>query len=130
VIDVAAGSPARPSDSPYEALSPATVGHLRLLSASGVQLDIDGLRAWVDGRLIHLALKEFQVLQALMENAGKVLTRRDLLDRVWGSGYADNNKTLEVHIRRLRRKLEPRPDTTERIRTVRGVGYIFDLTDR
>jgi two-component system response regulator RegX3 len=125
-----AAPPARSPDSPYEALSPATVGHLRLLRASGVELDIDGLRAWVEGQLVHLPLKEFEVLRALMESAGKVLSRRDLLDRAWGSGYADNNKTLEVHIGRLRRKLEPCPESPERIRTVRGVGYIFDLTDR
>jgi len=129
VIDVAAAPAAPPPDSRYESLSPPTVGHLRLLRASGVELDLDGLRARVDGALVHLPLKEFELLRTLMENTGKVLRRRQLLDQVWGDGYPDNNKTLEVHIRRLRRKLEPHADSPVRIRTIRSVGYIFDLTD-
>jgi two-component system response regulator RegX3 len=129
VIAVAAAPPAPPPDSPYETLSPPTVGRLRLLRASGVELDLDGLRARVDGALVHLPLKEFELLRALMENTGKVVCRRELLDKVWGTGYSDHNKTLEVHIRRLRRKLESCDDSPVRIRTIRGVGYIFDLTD-
>jgi two-component system response regulator RegX3 len=113
----------------YETLQPATVGHLRLLSASGVKLDLDGVQAWVEDTPIQLPLKEFELLRLLMENAGRVLSRRDILDRVWGEGYGDSNKTLDVHVRRIRRKIEAQPHSPVRIRTVRGVGYIFDLID-
>jgi two-component system response regulator RegX3 len=113
-----------------ETLQPDTVGHLRLLAASGVVLDLDGVQVFVDGGRVQLPLKEFALLSVLMGNAGKVLSRRELLDQVWGSGYPDANKTLDVHVRRLRRKIEPRPGSPVRIRTARGVGYLFDLTDQ
>ncbi|MGI5243142.1 winged helix-turn-helix domain-containing protein [Dactylosporangium sp. CA-139066] len=113
----------------YELVAPATAGHLRVLSVGGVQLDLDGLRLWVDGRQVHLPLKEFELLRELMQQAGRVISRRELLDRIWGKDYADVNKTLEVHIKRLRAKVEADCHRPERIRTVRGVGYIFDLAD-
>lgn len=111
---------------PYETVRPATIGHLRLLSANGVGIDLDGRRVFADGREIRLAPKEFELLHLLLDNAGRALSRRDLLDAIWGAGYDPGNKTLEVHIRRLRRKLDPQ-SSTPRIRTVRGVGYVFDV---
>jgi two-component system response regulator RegX3 len=98
----------------------------RLLRCNGVELDVDGIRARVDGALIHLPLKEFQLLQTLMESPGRVIARRELIDLVWGPGYADSTNTLDVHILRLRRKLEPAPNSVRRIRTVRRLGYVFD----
>jgi len=108
----------------YETFQPATIGHLRLLRANGVALDIDGYRAFADGTEVTLARKEYALLRVLLENAGRVLTRRQLLDAVWRPGYTDHNKTLEVHVRRLRCKLGP---ARSRIRTVRGIGYVFDI---
>lgn len=129
-VTAAAAAAGRPSFlRRYETLQPETVGHPRMLAASGVQLDLDGVRVFVDGCRVQLPLKEFELLSVLMRNAGSVLSRRDLLDQVWGSNYPDANKTLDVHVRRLRRKIESRPDSPVRIRTVRGVGYLFDLTD-
>jgi two-component system response regulator RegX3 len=102
------------------------MGHLRLLRVNGVGIDLDGHRVFTDGTEVSLAPKEFELLHVLLENAGRALSRRFLLDAVWGTGYADGNKTLEVHIRRLRRKLDPQ-SASPRIRTVRGVGYVFDV---
>ena len=112
--------------STYETVRPTTLGHLRLLRANGVGIDLDGHRVFADGREISLAPKEFELLHLLLENAGRALSRRQLLDAVWGQGYGDGNKTLEVHIRRLRRKIDPQAPSP-RIRTVRGVGYVFDI---
>lgn len=97
----------------------------RSLNVNGVSLDLDGYRVFADGTEIALPRKEYDLLRALMENAGRALSRRALLDIVWRPGYADRNKTLDVHIRRLRHKLDP-GSATPRIRTVRGVGYVFD----
>ena len=110
----------------YEPLQPSTVGRLRLLRVNGVVLDLDGYRAFADGAELTLARKEYALLRILMENAGRVLSRRDLLDAVWRPGYADGTKTLDVHIRRLRGKLDP-GSAAPRIRTVRGIGYVFDI---
>lgn len=101
-----------------------SAGHRRL-DVNGVVLDRDGYRAFADGAEIALARKEYDLLWVLVENAGRVLTRRSLLDVVWQPGYVDHTRTLEVHIRRLRRKLDP-DSGASRIRTVRGVGYVFD----
>jgi two-component system response regulator RegX3 len=111
---------------PYETVQPTTIGHLRLLHINGVGIDLDGHRVFADGTEIQLPRKEFDLLHTLLDNAGRVLSRRELLDTVWGDGYPDVNKTLEVHIRRLRRKLGPKP-AASRIRTVRGIGYVFDV---
>lgn len=119
----------RPARRAYETLHPDTVGRLRILAASGVQLDLDGVQVFVDGHAVRMPMREFELLRMLMENAGKVITRRELLDTLWAPGYPDTNKTLEVHVRRLRAKIEPTPRSPQRIRTVRGIGYIFDLTD-
>jgi two-component system response regulator RegX3 len=109
-----------------ETLKPAPAGHRRLLRVNGVVLDLDGHRAFADGTEILLSRKEFDLLCVLLQNAGRVLSRRHLLDTVWRTGYADSNKTLEQHIRRLRRKLDPE-SPARRIRTVRGLGYVFDV---
>lgn len=114
--------------SAYETVRPATLGHLRLLRANGVGIDLDGHRVFADGREVSLAPKEFELLHILLQNAGRVLSRRQLLDTVWGTGYLDGNKTLEVHIRRLRRKLDPL-SASPRIRTVRRLGYVFDIDE-
>jgi two-component system, OmpR family, response regulator RegX3 len=115
--------------SPYVSVAPSTVGQLRLLTVGPVELNLDGMAARVGGRSVHMAPKEFELLATLMENAGRLLTRRELLDAVWGEGYPDRNKTLDVHIRRLRRHLEVDPDAYARMRTVRGLGYVFDIGD-
>lgn len=110
----------------YETIQPTTLGHLRLLRISDVAIDLDGHRVFADSREIGLAPKEFELLRVLMENAGRVLSRRQILDAVWGAGYEDGNKTLEVHIRRLRHKIDQQA-VQPRIRTVRGMGYVFDI---
>jgi DNA-binding response OmpR family regulator len=103
-----------------------TDGRQKVLRANGVVLDLNGHRAFADGAEVMLSRKEFELLRVLLESAGHVLSRRHLLDTVWCTGYADSNKTLEVHIRRLRRKLDP-GSPAPRIRTVRGLGYVFDV---
>ena len=79
----------------------------------------------VEGELTELPPKEFDLLAILVENAGRVLTRSLLIDEVWGSDYVGDTKTLDVHIRRLRTRIEHDPNDPERIQTVRGVGYRF-----
>ncbi|NNE12654.1 MAG: response regulator transcription factor [Ilumatobacter sp.] len=90
-----------------------------------VVLDPDEHRVTVDGEEVTLPLKEFEVLQLLLSNAGRVITRDTLIDRVWGSDYVGDTKTLDVHIKRLRSKVERDPTAPERIITIRGVGYKF-----
>ncbi|MDQ4103362.1 MAG: winged helix-turn-helix domain-containing protein [Actinomycetota bacterium] len=94
-----------------------------------MELQLDGHRLVVRGTPVHLPHKEFVILQQLMDNAGRVVTRRELLDNAWGPDRADVRNYLEVHIRRLRAKIESDVDRPTRIRTVRGVGYIFDLPE-
>jgi len=79
----------------------------------------------VRGEPVNLPLKEFDLLTVLLENPGRVLSRATLIDRVWGGDYVGDTKTLDVHIKRLRSRVEPNPSTPERIVTVRGVGYKF-----
>ena len=88
-----------------------------------VALDPEEHRVTVDGREVGLPLKEFEVLHLLLANAGRVLTRETLIDRVWGSDYVGDTKTLDVHIMRLRSRIEEDPAKPALIRTVRGVGY-------
>ena len=90
-----------------------------------VALDPDAHRVTVGGREIALPLKEFEVLHLLLANAGRVLTRETLIDRVWGSDYVGDTKTLDVHIKRLRSKIEDDPAAPERIVTIRGLGYKY-----
>jgi DNA-binding response OmpR family regulator len=116
-----------PEASRYLSVDPQTLGRLRILRIGDVELHLDGHRLLVRGTPVHLPHKEFVILQQLMDNAGRVVTRRELLDNAWGPDRADVRNYLEVHIRRLRTKIESDVDRPTRIRTVRGVGYIFDL---
>ncbi len=91
-----------------------------------VALDVDEHRVTVSGEEITLPLKEFEVLHLLLANAGRVLTRETLIDRVWGSDYVGDTKTLDVHIKRLRSKLEDDPSSPGKIVTIRGLGYKYE----
>ncbi len=96
------------------------------LAVGDVVLDPDEHRVTIDGEDVSLPLKEFELLHLLLANAGRVLPRETLIDRVWGSDYVGDTKTLDVHIKRLRAKVEPNPTTPTRIITYRGLGYKFD----
>ena len=95
----------------------------QVLQVGGLQLDRERHEVTVDGEEVRLPLKEFQILALLMKNQEIVVTRDTLIDRVWGYDYVGDTKTLDVHIKRLRAKIEPNPDRPERIVTIRGVGY-------
>jgi two-component system, OmpR family, response regulator RegX3 len=97
-----------------------------VISAGPVRLDIDRHLITVNGLGISLPLKEFELLEFLMRNAGRVLTRTQLIDRVWGSDYFGDTKTLDVHIKRLRAKIENDPANPVLIQTVRGLGFKFE----
>jgi two-component system, OmpR family, response regulator RegX3 len=97
-----------------------------VVEAGGVRLEPDTRRCYVRGTEVKLRRKEFELLQLLLANAGLVLTRDVLIDRVWGSDYVGDTKTLDVHVKRLRALVEPDPKAPSLITTVRGVGYRFD----
>ncbi|GAA4726957.1 MULTISPECIES: response regulator transcription factor [Modestobacter] len=96
------------------------------LVAGPVRLDVDRHVVAVDGQTVSLPLKEFDLLELLLRNAGRVLTRGQLIDRVWGADYVGDTKTLDVHVKRLRAKLEPDPANPRYLVTVRGLGYKFE----
>jgi two-component system response regulator RegX3 len=98
-----------------------------VLSVANIRMDIDRHQVSVGGQLISLPLKEFELLEFLMRNAGRVLTRNQLIDRVWGSDYVGDTKTLDVHIKRLRAKVEKDPANPTLIQTVRGLGYKIEI---
>lgn len=91
-----------------------------------IKLDIDRHIMTLNNMPISLPLKEFELLEFLMRNSGRVLTRSQLIDRVWGSDYFGDTKTLDVHVKRLRSKIEKDPANPEYIQTVRGLGYKFE----
>jgi two-component system, OmpR family, response regulator RegX3 len=93
------------------------------LEAGPVRRDVERHGVSVDGEPVALPLKEFDLLELLMRNAGRVLTRVQLIDRVWGSDYVGDTKTLDVHVKRLRAKIEPDPANPKYLVTVRGLGY-------
>jgi two-component system response regulator RegX3 len=93
------------------------------LEAGPVRMDVERHVVSVDGEPIALPLKEFDLLELLLRNAGRVLTRVQLIDRVWGSDYVGDTKTLDVHVKRLRAKIEPDPANPKYLVTVRGLGY-------
>ncbi len=94
-----------------------------VLEAGPVRMDVERHVVSVDGEPVALPLKEFDLLEFLLRNAGRVLTRGQLIDRVWGADYVGDTKTLDVHVKRLRAKLEPDPATPKYLLTVRGLGY-------
>jgi two-component system response regulator RegX3 len=102
-------------------LAPAT------LEAGPVRMDVERHVVTVDGQEQRLPLKEFELLEMFLRNPGRVLTRGQLIDRVWGSDYVGDTKTLDVHVKRLRAKLEPDPSEPKYLVTVRGLGYKLDL---
>ncbi|TNY36728.1 response regulator transcription factor [Thermomonospora catenispora] len=97
-----------------------------VLEAGPVRMDVERHVVTVNGENVQLPLKEFELLEALLRNAGRVLTRMQLIDRVWGADYVGDTKTLDVHIKRLRAKIEPTPSAPRYIVTVRGLGYKFE----
>jgi two-component system response regulator RegX3 len=94
-----------------------------VLEAGPVRMDVDRHVVEVDGQPVAMPLKEFDLLEFLMRNAGRVLTRHQLIDRVWGADYVGDTKTLDVHVKRLRAKLEPDSANPKYLLTVRGLGY-------
>ena len=98
----------------------------RIIEGGRVTLDIDRHSVAVDGKEIPMPLREFELLELLMRNAGRVLTRGQLIDRVWGADYFGDTKTLDVHIKRIRSRIEENPSEPVMLRTVRGLGYRFE----
>jgi len=98
-----------------------------VIALGNIRLDIDARRCFVDNEEIKLRKKEFALLRLLLENPGRVLTREVLIDRVWGSDYVGDTKTLDVHIKRLRTLIEEEPKAPTHISTVRGVGYRYEV---
>ena len=96
------------------------------LEAGPVRMDVERHVVTVNGAPASLPLKEFELLEILLRNTGRVLTRMQLIDRVWGSDYVGDTKTLDVHVKRLRAKVEPDPASPRHIVTVRGLGYKFE----
>lgn len=95
-------------------------------SVANIRMDIERHQVTVNGVLVPLPLKEFELLEFLMRNAGRVMTRAQLIDRVWGGDYYGDTKTLDVHIKRLRSKIEVDPANPLLIQTIRGLGYKFE----
>jgi two-component system response regulator RegX3 len=97
-----------------------------ILEAGSVRMDVDRHTVAVAGVETPMPLKEFELLELLLRNAGRVLTRGQLIDRVWGSDYFGDTKTLDVHIKRIRSRIEPNPSEPRMLVTVRGLGYRFE----
>lgn len=97
-----------------------------VLSVGSVRMDVEKHQVTVDGTVVPMPLKEFELLELLLRNAGRVLTRGQLIDRVWGADYFGDTKTLDVHVKRIRSKIEPDPGNPRLLVTVRGLGYRFE----
>ncbi len=97
-----------------------------IVEVGAVRMDVERHSVSVEGREVSMPLKEFELLELLLRNAGRVLTRGQLIDRVWGSDYFGDTKTLDVHIKRIRSKIEQSPSEPTRLVTVRGLGYRFE----
>lgn len=97
-----------------------------IITVAKIRMDIERHQVSVNGQMINLPLKEFELLEFLLRNEGRVLTRGQLIDRVWGGDYFGDTKTLDVHIKRLRSKIEEDPADPKLIHTIRGLGYKFE----
>ena len=97
-----------------------------MLTAGTVRMDIERHTVAVSGAVVNMPLKEFELLEFLLRNAGRVLTRGQLIDRVWGTDYFGDTKTLDVHIKRIRSRIEATPSEPTMLVTVRGLGYRFE----
>jgi two-component system response regulator RegX3 len=97
-----------------------------VLESGPVRMDVDRHVVSVNSDTVPMPLKEFELLEFLLRNAGRVLTRGQLIDRIWGSDYVGDTKTLDVHVKRLRAKIEPSPSAPRHLLTVRGLGYKFE----
>jgi two-component system response regulator RegX3 len=98
-----------------------------VLEGGPVRMDVDRHVVTVGGDDVRLPLKEFELLEMFLRNTGRVLTRGQLIDRVWGADYVGDTKTLDVHVKRLRAKIEPDPSSPRHLVTVRGLGYKFEI---
>lgn len=103
-----------------------TSSNPEVLVEGAVRLDLERHELSVDGELVSLALREFELLSYLMENSGRVVTRESLMQNVWGWDYIGDTKTIDVHVKRLRSKIESDPSAPLRISTIRGVGYRYE----
>ena len=97
-----------------------------VIEAGDVRMDVERHQVWVRGEHVKLALKEFELLELLLRNAGRVMTRGQLIDRIWGVDYVGDTKTLDVHVKRLRSKIEVDPAHPTQLVTVRGLGYKYE----
>ena len=97
-----------------------------IITAGPVRIDVERHQVNINDQLVSLPLKEFELLEFLVRNSGRVLTRSQLIDRVWGSDYFGDTKTLDVHVKRLRAKIETDPANPVFIQTIRGLGYKFE----
>jgi two-component system response regulator RegX3 len=97
-----------------------------VLEAGGVRMDVERHEVEVNGQRVQMPLKEFELLELLLENVNRVLTRGQIIDRVWGTDYFGDTKTLDVHIKRIRSKIEDDPSRPKHLVTVRGLGYKFE----
>jgi two-component system response regulator RegX3 len=97
-----------------------------VLEAGSVRMDVERHTVAVGGKETKMPLKEFELLEVLLRNAGRVLTRGQLIDRVWGADYYGDTKTLDVHIKRIRSRIEDNPSEPTMLLTVRGLGYRFE----
>ena len=111
---------------PAAAEAPAAADSEGTIAVGAVSLDPEEHRVLIDGQEVQLPLKEFELLHLLLANAGRVLSRDVLIDRVWGSDYVGDTKTLDVHVKRLRGKLEADTANPTRIVTIRGLGYKYE----
>ena len=98
----------------------------QIIEGGRVKMDVERHTVLVDGQPVPMPLKEFDLLEYLMRNAGRVLTRGQLIDRIWGANYVGDTKTLDVHVKRLRTKIEREPSRPTQLVTVRGLGYKFE----
>jgi len=107
-------------------VEPADAAGPDVLESGPIRLDADRHAVFVHGRETPMPLKEFELLELLLRNAGRVLTRGQLIDRIWGSDYFGDTKTLDVHVKRIRAKIEEEPAEPRLLLTVRGLGYRFE----